>query len=184
MATPQDKSGAPARYAEALFDLAEEAGDIEAVEKDANALKAAIATSADLRALLESPVYDADQKGAAIAALADRAGFAGLTRNFLGLVARNRRLFMLERILLAFAARLSAHRGEVSAEAISAAPLSDDQTKRLRGEIERRVGKAVNLVAKVDPDLLGGVVVKIGSTMVDGSLRTKLNRLKSKLKEA
>jgi len=87
-------------------------------------------------------------------------------------------------MIVAFAQRLAAHRGEVSAEAISAAALNDDQTKRLRSEIETIVGKAVNLSTRVDPDLLGGLIVKVGSTMIDSSLRTKLNRLKSVMKEA
>lgn len=177
-------SGVPSRYAEALFDLANEAGSLDAVERDLKALAAAIDASADFRKLLKSPVYDADDKGRAIAAIADKARVSPLTRNFLGVVARNRRLFVLDGVLKAFFARLAKHRGEVSAEAVSAAPLSNDQLTRLRGEIEGLVGKAVNLQTRVDPDLLGGLIVKVGSTMIDSSLRTKLNRLKSKLKEA
>jgi F-type H+-transporting ATPase subunit delta len=177
-------SGPALRYAEALFDLALENGAIERVYADLKSLGAAIASSADFRAFLTSPVYDAESKAAAIAAIADKAGASALTRNFLGVVAANRRLFALPGMIGAFKKRLAAHRGEVSAEAIAAAPLNDDQTKRLRGEIERVVGKAVNLSVKVNEDLLGGMIVKVGSTMIDSSLKTKLNRLKSVMKEA
>lgn len=183
---PADASSSTAagRYAEALFDLALDGKSLEQVEADLKALSGAIGASADLRAMLKSPVYDADAKARAIAAIADKAGASPLTKNFLGVVAKNRRLFALEGVIAAFRERLAAHRGEVSAEAISAAPLNVDQTKRLRGEIERVVGKAVNLNLKVDPELLGGMVVKVGSTMIDSSLKTKLNKLKSVMKEA
>ncbi len=184
MSADASSSTAAGRYAEALFDLALESGALERAEADLQALAAAIGASADLRAMLKSPVYDADAKARAVAAIADKAGASPLTKNFLGVVAKNRRLFALEGVIAAFLRRLAAHRGEVSAEAVSAAPLNTDQSKRLRGEIERVVGKAVNLTVKVDPELLGGMVVKVGSTMIDSSLKTKLNRLKSVMKEA
>ena len=177
-------SGAAQRYAEALFDLALEQNALETVESDLKSLGRAAAGSADFRTFLTSPVYDAGDKAKAIAAIAERAGVSALTRNFLGVVAANRRLFLLEGMMTAFARRLSEHRGEVSAEAIAAAPLNDEQTKRLRGEIERVIGKAVNLSVRVDKDLLGGMIVKVGSKMIDSSLKTKLNRLKSVMKEA
>jgi F-type H+-transporting ATPase subunit delta len=181
---PMRESGPASRYAEALFDLAVEDKALERVEADLKALSAAIGASTEFRAMLKSPVYDADAKARALAAIADKAGVSPLTKNFLGVVAKNRRLFALSGVIAAFMKRLAAHRGEVSAEAVSAAPLNTDQTKRLRGEIERVVGKAVNLTVKVDPELLGGMVVKVGSTMIDSSLKTKLNRLKSVMKEA
>lgn len=177
-------SGIAARYAGAFFELAQEAGALDAAEADLKALKGAIAASADLRGFLASPVYDAADQARAIGAIGEKLGLGPLTRNFLGLVARNRRLFALEAVIAAFLARLSEHRGEVRAEALSAAPLSDDHLKRLRGEIEAMVGRAVLLDARVDPDLLGGLVVKVGSTMIDSSLKTKLNRMKSVMKEA
>ncbi|MFN0023595.1 MAG: F0F1 ATP synthase subunit delta [Parvularculaceae bacterium] len=182
--SPVRASGLAARYASALFDLAANGADLERVEADLKLLGAAMAGSPDLRTALSSPVYNADDKRRAIAAISEKAGFSPLTRNFLGVVAQNRRLFALEGIIAAFMARLAEHRGEVSAEAVSAAALNSDQTKRLRGEIERVVGKAVNLSVKVDPELLGGMIVKVGSTMIDSSLKTKLNRLKSVMKEA
>lgn len=178
------ESGVAGRYAEALFGLALETGVLETVERDLKGLGAAIAGAPDLRAFLRSPVYDADAKARAIAAIADAGGASQTTRNFLGVLAHNRRLFALDAVIEAFFARVSRHRGEVSAEAVSAAPLNDDQVRRLRGEIEGVVGKAVNLTTRVDPGLLGGLVVKVGSTMIDSSLRTKLNRLKSRMKEA
>jgi len=177
-------SGVAHRYAEALFDLALDEGALERVETDFAALSSLSSSSADYRAFLTSPVYDADDKARAIAAIAEKAGLSELTRNFLGVVAANRRLFALDGVIASFARRLAEHRGEVGAEAVSAAPLNDDQKKRLRGEIEQVVGKAVNLSVKVDPSLLGGLVVKVGSKMIDSSLKTKLNRLKSVMKEA
>ncbi len=177
-------SPAASRYVDALFGLAVEQDAVDVLEDDFAALRSMIAAGGDFRSFLKSPVYDAEDKSAAIAAIADKASFSQLTTNFLKLVAANRRLFALDDMVAAFFERLAAHRGEVSAQAISAAPLNDDQTKRLRGEIERYLGKAVNLTTSVDPDLLGGIVVKVGSTMVDSSLRSKLNRLKTKLKEA
>ena len=177
-------SGAAQRYAEALFDLALEEGALEKVENDLKSLAGLIAGSADFRSFLTSPVYGADEKARAVAAIAEKTELSPLTRNFLGVVAANRRLFALDGVIVAFMRRLAEHRGEVSAEATTAAPLNDEQTKRLRGEIERVVGKAVNLSVKVDKDLLGGMIVKVGSKMIDSSLKTKLNRLKSVMKEA
>ena len=177
-------SGIANRYAGALFELALEADALDAIEGDLKTLRSAINASADLKAFLASPVYGAEDQRNTMAALAEKSGLNTLTANFLALVASNRRLFALERMIDAFAARLAAHRGEISAEAVAAAPMSDDQKKRLRGEIEAIVGQAVNLSTRTDPELLGGLVVKVGSTMIDSSLKTKLNRLKSVMKEA
>lgn len=177
-------AGIAARYAGALFDLALEDGSLEAVEKDLAALRATIDASPEFRQFLASPLYGAEEKSRAVAAIAEKAGLGPLTANLLLLVAKNRRLFALDALTSAFFARLAAHRGEVAAEAVAAAPLNEDEVKRLRTEIESIVGKAVNLSTRVDPDLLGGLVVKVGSIMIDSSLRTKLNRLKSVMKEA
>lgn len=178
------RSGVAGRYAAALFELAEEAGALEAVEADLKTLQAAIDAAPDFRKFLKSPVYGSEDQHRAIDAIANKAKLGALTKNFLGLVAKNRRLFALEDMITAFARLLAEHRGEVSAKVISAAPLNDDQTRRLRSEIESVVGKAVNLETRADPDLLGGMIVKVGSTMIDSSLKTKLNRLKSVMKEA
>ncbi len=176
--------GVAGRYAAALFDLAEETGALAEVEADLKALQSSIDASDDLRGFLRSPVYGRDAQMNAITALAEKASYQALTANFLKLVAKNRRLFAIEGMIAAFAARAAKARGEVTAEAVSAAPMNDEQVKALRHEIERQVGKAVNLATRVDPDLLGGLVVKVGSTMIDASLKTKLNRLKTVMKEA
>ncbi len=172
------------RYASALFDLAVESNAVEAVEREMSALRRAFAASKDFRSFLASPIQDSEARARAISAIADNAKFSHLTRNFLGLVARNRRLFALDAMAAAFMQRAAAERGEIGAEAVSASPLSDDQFRRLRSEIERMVGKAVNLQTRVDSEILGGLVVKVGSTMIDSSLKTKLNRLKSVMKRA
>ncbi|WDI32864.1 F0F1 ATP synthase subunit delta [Hyphococcus flavus] len=177
-------SGVAGRYATALFDLAKEAGAIETVEGELRALQGSINGSDELRGFLKSPVYDRAEQMAVVEELAAKAGFGALTANFLKLIASNRRLFALEDMIRAFAKLAADDRGEVSAEAMTAAAMNDEQIKALRLEIERMVGKAVNLETRVDPDLLGGLIVKIGSKMVDASLRTKLNRLKTVMKEA
>lgn len=177
-------SGVAGRYASALFDLAREAGAIEAIEADLSALGDLITTSDDFASFIKSPVYGRDDQMSAIGALVQKAGFNPLTANFLKLVASNRRLFALPDAIRAFAALAASDRGEVSAEAVTAAALSDEQTKALRLEIERKVGRSVNLETRVDPDLLGGLIVKIGSKMIDASLKTKLTRLKTVMKEA
>ncbi len=177
-------SGVAGRYAAALFGLARDEGALEAVAADLGTLGAAIDGSDDLREFLKSPVYGRDDQANAIAAIAKKADLNGLTSNFLALVAKNRRLFALEDMIKAFDALAALHRGEVFAEAVSATELNNDQTKALRHEIEAMVGKAVKLETRVDPELLGGLVVKIGSKMIDASLKTKLNRLKTVMKEA
>ena len=177
-------AGIASRYADALFEISLESGVVDTVSSDLKGLRAAIRGSADFRSFLKSPVYDAEDQSRAAAAIAERAGLAPLTRNFVSLIAKNRRLFALEPMIDAFEAKLAAHRGEVRAEVTSAAPLSDDHVRRLRHEIEAMVGKAVNLDLRVDAEILGGLVVKVGSTMIDSSLKTKLARLKSLMKEA
>ena len=177
-------SGAAGRYAEALFDLASDAGAVDAVEADLKTLSDLMGGSADFRDFLKSPVYGLEEKETAMAAIVEKAGVSALSRNFIGLVAKKGRLFALDAMIDGFGKLAAHHRGEVRAEATSAAPLNDEQLRRLRGEIEGLVGKAVNLQTSVDPDLLGGLIVKVGSTMVDSSLRTKLNKLKLAMKEA
>ena len=177
-------TGAAGRYAEAFFDLAKEAGAVDEIERELTALADAINASDEFRGFLKSPVYSREDKEGAIAALAEKAGLGGLTVNFLRLTAQKGRLFALDQMIAGFKDLASFERGEVRAEAISAAPLNDEQTRRLRGEIEGLVGKAVNLDMHVDPDLLGGLIVKVGSTMIDSSLRSKLDKLKNAMKEA
>ncbi len=172
------------RYAIALYDLAQNAKAIEAVEGDLAELATAISTSKDLHALISSPVFTREDQLAAITAILKKAGAYELVQNVTGLMAQNGRLNALQGMIAAFQKMAADARGEVSATAISATELNDEQTRRLRAEIEASVGKAVNLETEVDPSLLGGLIVKVGSRMVDSSLRTKLNKLKLAMKEA
>jgi len=173
-----------ARYADAFFDLAETQNAIETCESDLNNLKTVLHDHEELRSFIKSPVYNAEDQQKVVENLAEKAGFSPLTRNFLNLITSNRRLFALDAIIDAFTQRLSTHRGEVNAQAVTAIALNQDQERRLRSEIETVVGKAVNLETRIDPELLGGMIVKVGSTMIDSSLKTKLNRLQSVMKEA
>ncbi len=177
-------SGIAQRYASAFFELMADNNALDIAEKDLTSLKTAIAQSQDFSDFLKSPIYTQADQLTAISAIAQKADFHQLTRNFITLIGENRRLFALNDIIIAFQARLSMHRGEVSAEAITAVDLNQEQARRLRSEIETIVGKAVNLETRVDPDLLGGMIVKVGSRMIDSSLKTKLSRLQSVMKEA
>ena len=177
-------TGVAGRYATALFDLAQESGAADAIEAELKSLSAAIDGSSDLKSFIASPVYSREDQVNAIVAIAKDAKLSEMTANFLTLVTHNGRLFALPSIIAAFQALAADARGEISAEVTSAAALNDEQLKALRLEIETMAGKAVNLRAKTDPDLLGGLIVKIGSKMIDSSLRTKLNRLKTVMKEA
>lgn len=171
------------RYASALFDLAREQGQLPLVEKDVAAFQAMLDESSDLRLLVRSPVISADDQSKALVAVLAKGGVGTLVANFLGLVARNRRLFAVPDMLKAFRTIAARHRGEVSAEVASAQPLSEAQLTQIKDTLRVQVGKDVQLATKVDPSLLGGLVVKIGSRMIDSSLRTKLNSLKTMMKE-
>ena len=176
-----DKSGASGlagRYASALFDLAEADKLLDAVTGDLDSLNAMIGESEDLRRLLGSPVISRDDQRKSIAAIAEKAEFNDLTCNFIGVVVNNRRLFMLPNIISAFREILSQHRGEATAEVVSASELSDKQMKALGDSLKEAIGSKVTIDASVDPGLLGGLVVKVGSRMVDSSLRTKLQQLR------
>jgi F-type H+-transporting ATPase subunit delta len=170
------------RYSAALFALAEEKAAFEAVESDLKALKSMLAESADLTRLVGSPVISRRDQGAAIVALAEKAGWQILTRNFLGLLAKNRRLFAVSGIIDAFLARLAAQRGEVTAQVTTAKALTAAQKKSLSAALKKSVGKDVALDVTVDPSLLGGLIAKVGSKMVDASLKTKLQQLTLALK--
>lgn len=172
------------RYAAALFDLSQEDKAVDAIEADMKALGGLLAESEPLQRLVSSPVFDADVKEQGINAILAKAEAQEITKNLCALMARNRRLSELGAVITAFLARAAEARGEIAAEAIAAQDLTEEQTDKLRAEIEKSVGKAVNLTTRVDKGLLGGLIVKIGSTMVDSSIRTKLNRLQQSLKEA
>lgn len=170
------------RYATALYNLAESNNALDQVASDLKTLKAMIRDSADMRRALSSPALTRADQGKAMAALAKKAKFNGLTVNFLGLAAQNRRLFALNGIADAFLARLAAARGEISAEVASAVPLTDAQLNSLADTLKAAFGGNVAMDVTVDSSLLGGLVVKVGSKMVDSSLKTKLQHLKLAMK--
>jgi F-type H+-transporting ATPase subunit delta len=170
------------RYATALFELADEQGALDAVAGDLATVEAMLGESAALREAMRSPVVSRKSQAAAVTAIAERAGLGSQTRNFLGVLAGNRRLFALPGIIRAFQAMLATRRGEVTAEVTSAVPLDEAQVAALRQSVSRYAGKAVQLRTEVDPRLLGGLVVRIGSRMVDASLRTKLQQLELAMK--
>ncbi len=133
---------------------------------------------------MRSPVFSSAEQSAAIDVIARKGGFSELTGNFLRLLARNRRLFALSDIARSFRALLAQHRNEVTAEVVSAIPLTDEQTEELKATLKAKTGRNIDLDARIDPALIGGLVVKIGSRMIDSSIRTKLNNLKIAMKEA
>jgi len=170
------------RYASALFELASEHGQVSAVEGDLEKLGEAISGSSDLAGLIRNPQVSRDDAGKAIGAVAGVLGLSDLTRNFLGVLAGNRRLFALPEIVRAFAAIAAAQRGEVTAQVTSAHALSDDQLSALAQKLKAREGKEVKIKASVDPEILGGLVVRIGSRQIDSSIRTRLNSLAHAMK--
>jgi len=170
------------RYAAALFELAKEQRQLEQVERDLSSLRAMLDDSMDLRRLVLSPIISADDQAKGLGAVLERAGISGLTANFVKLIARNRRLFAATDIMKAFRALLARERGEVSADVTSAHPLTPEQMQLLSDTLKTSIGKNVRIDTRVDPNLLGGLVVKVGSRMIDSSLRTKLNNLKVVMK--
>lgn len=176
-------SGIAARYATALFELAKEDKALKALEADADALGAALAASPELGAMIASPVISRDEQAGAIAAIAQKMKLSALTANTLALMAANRRLFVLPQLVTDLHARIAAEKGEVTAEVTSAAALSADQAKKLAATLKARVGKDVKLKTAVDETLIGGLVVKLGSTMIDTSVRSKLAALQNAMKE-
>ena len=175
-------SGIAGRYATALFDMARDAGQLDAVAKDLDALSALLAESADLVRLVRSPAFSREDQACGIAAVAEKAGLSDLVRRFLGVAAANRRLFAINDIIAAFRTLRSAHRGEVIAEVISAVPLDDAQLVQLKSSLSSEAAGSVVINARVDPELIGGLVVKLGSRMIDASVRNKLNNLKIAMK--
>jgi F-type H+-transporting ATPase subunit delta len=174
--------GMPGRYAAALFDLATEERAVAAVETDLVTFQALLDMSPDLKAMVKSPVISRDEQAKALAAVLAKAGIGGTTANFLKLIARNGRLFAASDMIKAYKALAARARGEVGAEVTSAQPLDEAQIAELKATLKAAVGKDVQLSTRVDPSLLGGLVVKIGSRMIDSSLRTKLAGLRVALK--
>ena len=176
-------TGIAGRYAQAVFDLAREENMIPAVEADLANLEQALAESADLRDLISSPVYSREEQGAALAAIGQRMGLSPVFQNVLGLMAQKRRLFVLPHLLAVLRDRISGARGEVSAEVTSAQPLTAEQLARLSETLSASAGKSVRLQTRVDPSLIGGLVVQIGSRMIDTSIRAQLGQLQNMMKE-
>lgn len=177
-------SGVAGRYAAALFELAEEQKKLDEVAADLAGIRSLLAESADLRRLVASPVISREEQGRALTAVLEKAGISELTLKFIGVVARNRRLFALDAMGVAYRDLLAERRGEVTADVRTAQPLSDSQRDALEQQLRTAMGSKVALDVSVDPSLLGGMIVKVGSRMVDSSLRTKLQRLELSLKGA
>lgn len=184
MAEDSKASNVAGRYAQALFDLASEQKQIPAVEADLKSLKAAIADSADLRMLLASPKFSAEDKGRALAAIAKKAKYGATTQKFLGLLAANGRASVLAEAIVAFQRLAADARGAVSAEVVTAVPLTSAQSKGVAAALRQALGKDPEISTRVDPALLGGIKVKVGSRLFDASLRSKLDSLKFALKRA
>ena len=165
------------RYASALFDLARDERQIESVSASLNMVKAALAESADFRALTTSPLINRVEAAKAIGPTAEALGVDPLTRRFLGVLATNGRLAQLDAVIRTFDRLAAEHRGESTAEVTSAFPLNDDQITALKANLKARGGNDVAIDAKVDPSILGGIVVRLGSRMIDASIKTKLNNL-------
>lgn len=176
-------TGIAARYATAVFDLAQEGGAIKALEADVAALDAAIADSADLKTLLTSPLYNRDEQGAAITAIAKKMKLSATTSNVLALMAAKRRLFVLPHMIAVLQDRLADARGEITAEVTTAAALSKAQSDKLAKTLSAQVGKTVTIKQTVDASIIGGLIVKVGSRMIDTSIAAKLNALQNTMKE-
>jgi len=176
-------SGVAGRYATALFELALEQQALEQVAADLNRFNQALDAVEDMQRLVKSPVFSAEEQGRALAAILEELKIEGLTKNFLLLVAKNRRLFATPDMIRAFRAMLARHRGEIGATVTAASKLTESQVTALKQALKATLGKDVMLEQRVDAGLLGGLVVKVGSRMIDSSLRTKLNSLKVAMKE-
>jgi F-type H+-transporting ATPase subunit delta len=177
-------SGMAGRYANALFELALEGKAVDQVKTDLAAFDALVASSPDLTRLVRSPVFSADEQAKALSAVLDKAGIKGVAANFLRVVASNRRLFAAREMIRGFNALVARHKGEVTAQVTVAEKLNDARMNEIRDALKAVTGKDVQIDVDVDPSIIGGLKVKVGSRMVDASLRTKLNSIKFAMKEA
>ena len=175
-------TGLAERYATALFDLADEGRALDEVASDLRELRSMLLGSGDFLRLIRSPVLSRQEQGKAIGVIAERAQLSSLVRNFLAVVAANRRLFAVPAMVEAFLAQLAARRGEVTAQVTAARPLSEAQREVLNDQLRRSIGGRVSVDVRVDPGLIGGIVVKLGSRMVDASIESKLRRLQLAMK--
>ena len=178
MANKHQEAGLALRYATAVFELAQEEKSVDAVERDLDALRRMIGESSDLRDLLRSPIFSRAEHAKAMKAVLDALGASALTTKFILTLAAKRRLFALPEIVRSFQDMLARQRGEVSAQVTSAQPLSESQLSELRAVLKSRLGRDPRIETRVDPSLLGGLVVKVGSRMIDSSLRTKLQGIR------
>ncbi len=176
-------TGIAARYATAVFELARDGKELGSLEQDVDALDAAINASADFRDLINSPIYSRDAQGEAIAALADKMGLSATVANTLKLMASKRRLFVLPQLVTALRGLIADEKGEVTADVQAATALSADQEKALAETLKGAVGKDVKMNVTVDESLIGGLIVKVGSKMIDTSIRSKLMSLQNTMKE-
>jgi len=172
------------RYAGALFNLARESNSVETIERALEKFLGLLSDSDDLRRFVLSPMFSSSEQEQGLSAILKSIGITGLARDFLLVLAKNRRLFAVENVIKAYKSLCAKARGEVEAEVISAVPLTNAQTQDLTDTLRQNLGKTPRLTATVDPKLLGGLVVRIGSQMIDTSLRTKLKNLEKVMKEA
>lgn len=170
--------GMAGRYASALFDLAKEASQVKEVEAELTKFQGLLEESEDLRRMVRSPVISSDEQARAMNAIMTKAEIGGLAANFLKLLTSNRRLFAVADMIRGFRSLAAKDRGEATAEVASAVALTDAQVEALKASLKASIGKNVTLATRVDPSLLGGLVVKVGSKMIDSSLKTKLQNLK------
>lgn len=176
-------TGIAARYATAIFELAKEGSALTALEADLDTLETALNDSADLRAVLSSPVYSREDLGKAITALSDKLGLSATTKGALGMMAQNRRLFALPQLIAELRRMIADEKGEITAEVTSATVLTKAQADQLAATLKANVGKTVKLNVAVDENLIGGLIVKVGSKMIDTSIRSKLAALQHSMKE-
>lgn len=177
------RSSAAGRYANALFELASEGDALARTEQDMEALGQALEASDDLRTLLASPIYTRDEQGRAMASVAEAMGLSPLVRNVVGLMASKRRLFVLDDVIGIFARLMAEHRGEVTADVTAARVLGEAQQAALAATLKAAIGREVKLNLTVDESIIGGLVVKVGSKMIDTSIRSKLASLQNAMRE-
>ncbi len=182
MASEKAEGGLAGRYANAVFELAQDQKAIDAVSADLASLRRAMETSADLARLVRSPVFSAADHAKALSAILEKMGAHALTTKFVLLLAHKRRLFVLTQIIAAYERLVAKSRGEIDAEVTAARALSDAEIAELKTVLKSKLGKEPRLQSKIDPTLLGGLLVKVGSRMIDTSLRTKLDGLRAAMK--
>jgi F-type H+-transporting ATPase subunit delta len=182
VASGSAEGGLAGRYANALFELAQDQKACDAVSADLAGLRRALETSADLTRLVRSPVFSAEEHAKGLKAILEKMGAQALTTKFVLLLAQKRRLFILTQVIAAFESLVAKSRGETEAEVTSARALNDSEITELKTILKAKLGKEPRLLSKIDPALLGGLIVKVGSRMIDSSLRTKLDGLRSAMK--